>query len=845
MDLLAGLNPQQRQAVEHAHGALLILAGAGSGKTRVITHRMAYLMQRHGVAGPAILAVTFTNKAAGEMKERVLSLVRATGGRGYAPTVATFHSFCVRLLRQDGDGLAEVRRGFNRNFTIYDDDDQLAIIKQSYKHLGLDDKFMPYRSALSRISQAKNQRQTPADFYRQSNDPKMSKLAVIFEQYEAKLLQANALDFDDLLLESVRLLQHHEPTRIAWNRRLEYLLVDEYQDTNRTQYELMRLLSAGHSNVCAVGDEDQSIYGWRGADIRNILDFESDYPNATVIRLEQNYRSTGNILKSAGAVVARNKQRKGKNLWTSAADGDRIGLYEAETSENEALWIADTIEGQLRRDPEARVAVLYRTNSQSRQIEEALRRYNRKYVVVGGFSFYQRAEVKDALCYLKAILSPHDSISILRIINTPARGIGKTTIDQIEQYALERELSLWTAIREMVDGQRLAPRAEAALRGFQQLIDGIAANAAAIGPERVLRQALDQSGYWKMVEEDRTPEAESRLQNLSELINAAAEATERGESLADFLDHAALVADADSVDEAAQVSLLTMHNAKGLEFPIVFVAGMEEGLFPHSRARDSEEALEEERRLCYVAMTRAQRRLYLTYARYRRRFGSGMPEATIPSRFLNEVPNHLLDLTTDGVRTASNVDLYGEQSYVRESVKKNLYTGKTHNSVDSISQFFAERGVPLARGETTGRGTVPPAETPRKPYAPPPPPASPARTEPPASPTGPASPPAAQRGLFGDPEPPRTAAPPPPARPVSPAASLIPPRAPATPRPVAPPARKLPGIRSGTVIEHPKYGRGTVVRKEGDGDDAKLTVSFPGHGLKKLVQRFAGITVKE
>ncbi len=776
MDLLQGLNPQQADAVRHVEGPLLILAGAGSGKTRVITHRMAYLIQQHGVPPRSIFAVTFTNKAAREMRERVGGLVPE--GSGGAPVVSTFHSFCVRLLRQDGDPLAAIRPGFDRKFNIYDDDDQLSVIKQIYKQLGLDDKFMQHRAALSAISRAKNHKQTPSDFYKMANDPKMSKLAVVFEHYETRLRQGNALDFDDLLLESVRLLHHDKDTRDRWNQRIQFLMIDEYQDTNRSQYELMRLLSTSHKNVCVVGDEDQSIYGWRGADIKNILDFEHDYPNAKVIRLEQNYRSTGNILKSAGAVVARNKQRKGKNLWTSASDGEKIGLYEAPDAENEGLWIADTIEKHIQADPKTHVAVLYRTNSQSRQIEEALRRYNRKYAVVGGFSFYQRSEVKDALSYLKVIANPADSIGLLRIVNTPARGIGKTTMEEVERFGLENELSLWSAIGRMLDENRLSSRAAAAFQAFRQTIESLRELAAESGPEAVIRKMLDATGYWKMLEDDPSPDAESRLQNLSELINAVAEAGERGENLTEFLDHAALVSDADSVDEQAQISLLTMHNAKGLEFPVVFVAGLEEGLFPHSRSRDNEDALEEERRLCYVAMTRARQRLYLSYARSRRRFGTGMPEPTIPSRFINEVPTGLLQLENVGAK-GRDVDLFGEQHYVRESARRNLFTGKTYNSVENIAQYFAERGVKL----------------------------------PPRADAAPA------------------------ARPVM--------AAPAVPAPKPPQRKVVGGIRSGTVIEHPKYGRGTVVRKEGDGDDAKLTVSFPGHGLKKLVQKFAGITVTE
>src|ERR1700722_15763551 len=420
MDFLAGLNPRQREAVEHAEGPLLVLAGAGSGKTRVITHRIAHLMSAHHVPGWAVLAVTFTNKAAGEMRERVHSLVE---GSESLPTVATFHSFCVRLLRREGAPLAQVRPGFTTLFTIYDDDDQISLLKGVYKSLGLDDKFMAYRAALSRISNAKSLKQTPEDLEREATDPISKRFAVVYERYQAKFRESNALDFDDLLLEAVRLLQHDQPTREKLNRRYEFLMVDEYQDTNRSQYELMRLLSAERGNIAVVGDEDQSIYGWRGANIRNILDFERDFPGAVTIRLEQNYRSTKNILEAASSVVANNTERIGKWLWTESEAGQKNSLYEAPDSENEALWIADKVEASLRENPKDRVAILYRTNSQSRQIEEALRRYGRKYIVVGGFSFYQRAEVKDILAYLKILVSPHDSISLLRIVNTPARGI--------------------------------------------------------------------------------------------------------------------------------------------------------------------------------------------------------------------------------------------------------------------------------------------------------------------------------------------------------------------------------------------------------------------------------------
>ena len=781
MDFLAGLNPRQREAVQHVEGPLLVLAGAGSGKTRVITHRIAHLMTEHRVPGWAILAVTFTNKAAGEMRDRVRSL--AGGISGENPTVSTFHSFCVRLLRREGAPLASLRPGFTTRFTIYDDDDQLAILKSVYKSAGLDDKFLQYRAALARISHAKSHQQSPDEMARAATDPVSERLAVVYEKYEARLRESNALDFDDLLLEAVRLLRHDAPTRERLNRRYEFVMVDEYQDTNRSQYELMRLLTEQRRNICVVGDEDQSIYGWRGANIRNILDFERDFPGATIIRLEQNYRSTKNILEAANGVVANNTERIGKSLWTESETGEKITLYEAPDSENEALYIADTIENRLAHNPQDRVAVLYRTNAQSRQIEEALRRYGRKYVVVGGFSFYQRAEVRDILSYLKVLVSPQDSISLLRIINVPARGIGRTTVEQIERYAIEHELSLWPALVEMLGQHAFPPRAESSLAAFHRMIEELMAGVESRPVSETLQVIFDRTGYRKMLEEENTEESRARLGNLDELLNAAADASERGEGLRDFLDHAALVSDADSADERAPVSLLTMHNAKGLEFPVVFVAGLEEGLFPHSRSLDSATAMEEERRLCYVGMTRAETKLYLSWARYRRRYGGGQPEASIPSRFLKEVPAALLDRVRGD---QGHVDVYAERYEVRDAARRNLYTGKTYNSVENIRRFFSERGMPAPQGLSK-----------------------------------PAAAPLAGNSNVG--------------------------------RPVA--GHNVPGAAAsakkagkkfgpGSTIEHAKYGRGTVIRLEGSGDDTKVTVSFPGYGLKKLVAKYAGIKIE-
>jgi DNA helicase II / ATP-dependent DNA helicase PcrA len=774
MDFLEGLNPRQREAVEHSEGPLLVLAGAGSGKTRVITHRIAHLMTAFRVPGWAVLAVTFTNKAAGEMRDRVRSLV-STGPEG-APTVATFHSFCVRLLRREGAPLGQLRRGFTPLFTIYDDDDQISMIKSIYKALGLDDKFMQPRAALSRISHAKSHTQSPEEVARAATDPTTTRFASVYERYEARLRESNALDFDDLLLEAVNLLRHDDATRQRLNQRYEFVMVDEYQDTNRSQYDLMRLLSEQRHNICVVGDEDQSIYGWRGANIRNILDFERDFPGATIIRLEQNYRSTQTILEAASAVVANNTERIGKTLWTDSGAGEKITLYEAPDSENEALWIADTVESRLARNPQERVAVLYRTNSQSRQIEEALRRYGRKYIVVGGFSFYQRAEVKDLLAYLKVLVSPYDSIGLLRIINTPARGIGRTTLEQIEQYALQHELSLWTSLEQMLETHAFPGRAEAALAAFHRMMTELASQLESRPIGETLADVLERTGYRKMLEEEGTEESRQRLANLDELLNAAADAGERGESLRDFLDHAALVSDADSNDSRAPVSLLTMHNAKGLEFPVVFIAGLEEGLFPHSRSLDSESGMEEERRLCYVGMTRAETKLYLSWARYRRRFGGAQPEVSLASRFLQEVPRNLVDAVRGDAPQARNVDLYSERYQVRESAQRNLYTGKTYNSVDNIRQFFSERGMPAPQG-------------------------------------------------------------------IAPAAAAASAAQPAAPVPQfkKPVAKKL---GPGSTVEHTKWGRGTVLRLEGTGEDTKVTVSFPGYGLKKLIAKYAGIKVE-
>jgi superfamily I DNA/RNA helicase len=1064
---LGKLNPQQKEAVEHVNGPVLILAGAGSGKTRVITHRIAYLIEDHGVAADSILAVTFTNKAAAEMGERVSRLVGRTSIA--QPRISTFHSFCVRLLRRDIEALRINGQGLTKDFAIYDEADQQSLVKAAIRRLGIDDKQLTPRSVLGRISWAKNHMLDPQEVYLQSADPNTERIAHIYEIYRKELLKANALDFDDLLLEAVRLLKSSAEVRRRYNQRYQYILIDEYQDTNRPQYELMKLLAGEHHNVCVVGDEDQSIYSWRGADIRNILEFERDFPEVKIIRLEQNYRSTQNILESASAVVGNNKQRKGKTLWTDRQGGTPIYYYEAPDGENEALFAADYISRFLKEPTEGdeprRAAILYRTNSQSRLFEEALRRYGLKYNVVGGFSFYERAEIKDMISYLKLIQNPDDSIAFLRVVNTPARGVGKTTLETLERLSLETGSSLWSGMEQAIEQKLLPARALGSLADFRQIIEdgramlggnfveklagetgspstrpsalsiqpvsGVPAASAAAGAsplsdaaednndasfafgsneqhelfgaanapelvetehapsalvpednlvpvikgvegvlsenglskikkkfERFARRAdslgiqppelhleslpgypvryhvyvhfeppiingwtllgilhhhagateahpsagkaipeaylnagpdcdhcgikqrrkdtfilrneaaeirqvgstclhnffggfnpeslmyfsetigklkdeiaelsveqtqraaspadsldgkdsvpsesavegfrapggaatlpevikflIDRTRYVKVLEDEGSPEAFSRIENLQELANAARDSADRAETLGEFLDHAALVSDTDQYEEGSRITLMTLHAAKGLEFPLVFLAGMEEGLFPSSRTFLNPEQIEEERRLCYVGMTRAMDTLVLSRARYRRRYGSDLPDASVPSRFLEEIPPQLMEEIGTSSRRSGNrepafseVDEGRHYSYEDEdqsassrarlgrslaaekhySTKRNGTTGSPYQSIDNIADFFASRGKKFSR---------PKVEVPEL---------------------------AGKRGF-----------------------------------------------RPGQRVRHPKYGEGTVYKREGDGDDAKITVQFPQAGLKKLVEKFA------
>src|SRR5215475_7610135 len=654
MDLAKLLNPQQLEAVKTTEGPVLILAGAGSGKTRVITYRVAHLIEDKQVQPEQILAVTFTNKAADQMKTRVRKLLRLA--RSGDPLISTFHSFCVRLLRREIEAL-----GYSRAFTIYDESDQLQVIKPAMKDLKVDERLIGAKAIQSRISHAKNHGKTPQNLLDDSWEPSWEYTANVFAEYDKRLRKSNALDFDDLLIKTVELFDKFPQVAEKYSTRFPYVMVDEYQDTNRQQYRLVRHLTTTHDNVCVVGDEDQSIYSWRGADIQNILSFEKDFPRVRIIKLEQNYRSTKNILAAASAVVANNEMRKGKTLWTQNPSGDLLNYMEAADAEEEAMYVAERILYHQKSDPSARIAVLYRTNFLSRILEEKLRRYNMKYRIVGGFSFYERAEIKDMISYLTVSLNPHDSVNLLRIINSPPRGIGKTTTDTLEELAVERGTSIWDAIEISIREPRLPMRTIRALEVFYRMIAEFVQGAEELSTSALLEKIVHATKYVEMLQEEGTEESESRIENIRELLTAAEESHERGEKLREFLDHAALVSDQDAFDERTPISLMTLHTAKGLEFPVVLIMGLEDGLFPHSRSIMEAAQLEEERRLFYVGMTRAENKLYLTSARYRRYFGNMDQQVSEPSRFLTEVPQDLVEDAGD--RRRKTAMRYGGTSY--------------------------------------------------------------------------------------------------------------------------------------------------------------------------------------
>lgn len=634
MALLDELNPRQREAVMAVNGPVLVLAGAGTGKTRVITYRVAYLIEQ-GIPGRNILAVTFTNKAADQMRRRIADLVRSSGNDASDIWISTFHSFCARLLRREAP-----HAGLSRSFTIYDDDDQNRVIKLALQNLEFLEKELAPRALRDRISHAKNHNLSADEMEAEAFDPFGKKAAAVYREYESILHKSAALDFDDLLLRAVALLRENAQVRQRWADQLRFIQVDEFQDTNASQEELIRLLAGKDRNVCVVGDEDQSIYSWRGAVSGTFKRFLSDFPGAQTIKLEENYRSTQVILDAAGGVVSHNRARLGKDLKATLGPGKLLAYYEARDASDEAEHIAGEISSFLREDAQLTLAVLYRTSAQSRPFEETLRRIGVRYRVVGGFSFYQRAEVKDALAYIRLLFHPDDDVALLRVLNVPPRGIGKVTIDSLRAIARESRESLWQAIPHLA-AQKM--RGASSLTDFRQMILNLTEECGAKNPGEILEIILDRTGYFDWAEQQDRLDQSSRADNLRELSNAIAEAIEQGETLEDVLDRAALVSDADQFDQSIPVSLMTLHSAKGLEFDHVFLAGLEEGLLPHGRSMNSDNDVEEERRLCYVGMTRAKQTLTLSRAVYRRSWANADLAAAAPSRFLAEVPADLIE----------------------------------------------------------------------------------------------------------------------------------------------------------------------------------------------------------
>ncbi len=749
LSLLDQLNPEQRLAAETTEGPLLILAGAGTGKTRAITFRMANLISK-GVPAENILAVTFTNKAAEEMQTRVTDLLLRAGIPPEKPWLSTFHSLCARLLRREA-----AAAGLPYNFSIFDDDDQIASVKLVMSRLNIDDEILTPRNVLSQISHAKNHGKFAAQIRAEAFGPDQRKVADVFDAYEKLLAQSNSLDFDDLLLRSAKLLRESPQVRERWQQRFQYIHVDEYQDTNRVQYDLLRLLTGPKQNICVVGDEDQSIYRWRGADVSILLSFSRDFPAARVIRLERNYRSTQNILDAAGAVVKNNPDRLGKTLKAESPAGVNLRYFEARDAQAEAEFVAGELQKVLDDDSDQTCAVEYRTNFQSRAFEEVFRRRGLRYKLVGGFSFYNRAEIKDALAYVRLAMHPEDDISLLRVLNVPPRGIGKTTLDALRESARVNNTTLWGTIEMFLAGGA-AGRATTPVRAFYELILRLEQALKDREPADFLRYVLDETGYMGMLRDRNTPDDVARIENLEELTRAVAESMDAGESFTDFLDAAALVSDADSFEDKPGVTLITLHSTKGLEFDHVFLTGMEEGICPHSRSINEEKGIEEERRLVYVGMTRARKTLTLTRAVYRRIFGNEQQlRASQPSRFLSEIPSELVDTAGGSLAEIGQTRRYEpdpEYSYSAEEFVRRVRGGPAPTQRSSSAR---------QRSETPSFGSS-----------------------------------IRRRNVEANP-------------------------------------------MLGRKVRHPEYGVGTIVGVEGDEDDRRLSVSFPGRGTKKFVERYA------
>jgi DNA helicase II / ATP-dependent DNA helicase PcrA len=839
--IIAALNPEQARAVSATEGPLLILAGAGSGKTRVLAHRVAYLIGVRGVRPWQVLAVTFTNKAAAEMRARILALV---GDAGRDVAMGTFHSLCARVLRRDGAAI-----GIAPRFTIYDTDDQTSLMRLVLRELDLagSGELRP-QAILGQISRWKNDLLGPDEAETQARGYHEEVAARAYARYQARLRDADALDFDDLLNEAVRLFEQAPRVLASYQDRWRYLHVDEYQDTNRAQYLWVRALAARYRNLAVVGDDDQSIYSWRGADLRNILDFERDYPDATVVKLEQNYRSTQLILDAAHAVVSRNEGRKDKKLWTENSRGVQIERFEADSEDEEAEWIVRQVEalvggrgaggsflarradeGDERRYRLRDIAIMYRTNAQSRAIEEAFLRYGLRYQLVGGTRFYQRREVKDALAYLRVLRSDHDAAAYERIINVPARGIGDKTVARVREVAGQRGGDVWTALQELVGSDDAGGRVRSALGAFVTLVSGLRRRVGALDLPELLDAVLEESGYRQMLH-DGSQEGEDRWANLLELREVVTRYADLSpeDAVDRLLEETALVADQDSyTQDSDTATLITLHAAKGLEFDVVFISGLEEGVFPHARALEDNRQMEEERRLAYVGLTRARHRLYLTHAATRATWGRG--GFSIPSRFLHEIPDELMH----GPRLVSP-DEHGFEDDQRTAEERQAGTGAGYD----LSYMLRPLGGSRAVGRRSGWGRpeqrreLPPGGG----YVPPagggmPPPAGPANAESRAPAVGLRSPWHRHPPIGLPDDPARQSSEPPVAR-----------QRQAVERPTIPGERRY---RDGDRVRHAAFGEGTVVSSRLTRDDEEVTVAFPDRGVKKLLASMARLEVLE
>jgi len=788
MDIISGLNPQQRQAVEHGRGPALVLAGAGSGKTRVIACRIAHLIQNSAARPENILAVTFTNKAAKEMRERVQKLIGTS--RSAEPLICTFHAFCVRLLRREIHHL-----GYKNDFSIYDTDDQKRLVKQALEEINVSEQDLKPRDVLSRISYAKNHGVAPENYAARFPSDAAKDVEYIYEKYDSRLRNSNSLDFDDLLLKSVAVLKKNQGLQRYYSDWYKYILVDEYQDTNRPQYELLRLLTAAHDNLFVVGDEDQSIYKFRGADIQNILKFEKDFPGARVIRLEQNYRSHGTILKAAAAVVANNTERKGKTLWTQNPDGEKICRRRSQSPRDEAWMIAGHIRNILNENPDDRIAILYRANFLSRNFEDVLTQQGIPYAVVGSVAFFGRAEIKDLIAYLRVIFNPGDDAALLRIINTPARGIGGATVELLTAAALEKGIPILEILREKVRDPLFSARSAKALQRFLDLVDKWTGARDSLSPAELLTTILTDVQYREMLQKhEMSEETVNRLANIDELVQAAGESEQRGETIAEFLDRASLSSELDHLDPAARVALMTLHSAKGLEFDAVFLVGMEEGLFPHSRSSESNADLEEERRLCYVGITRARKKLFVTWTPFRKAYGPDAGFPAKPSRFLREMPEDLVE-GLDDLEVEQESESFARQPKFGAS----SFSGRFHESPRKQRTNFSQTG-------SFANANSPAKEKPRP------------REESSSNPAA-AGQPKTIAELKAYLEQKQKAA--------------------AEWRPPSAKESSGSGLRAGMRVRHEQFGDGIILSRERVGNDHKLTITFSRAGKKTLVESFA------